>query len=142
MCQPQVKYVSPINTMFGVSKAPYLILPRSVLALMPNEWQEKFADLIHELVEGMYWDIPENNCSYKISLINKDGILLEETEDIFSDYSKPIPMKDKKIKKKIIKKAEEKEAQLEMQSAKEIEQPIKQKRKTFGRRILEIFKLK
>jgi len=34
---------------FGLSRASFLTLPRSVLHEMPDEWQGKFADLLNEL---------------------------------------------------------------------------------------------
>ena len=38
-----------IHTWFGLTYANYLVLPRSVLQSMPDEWQAAFVALLHEL---------------------------------------------------------------------------------------------
>ena len=40
-----------IHTWFELSYANYLVLPRSLLQTMPDDWQEKFVDLLNELNE-------------------------------------------------------------------------------------------
>lgn len=39
----------PIHTSFGLSYANYLVLPRTLLQSMPEEWQAKFVALVNEL---------------------------------------------------------------------------------------------
>lgn len=43
------KTLEDIHSFFGLSYASYLTLPRSVLQSMPEEWQHKFVELLHEL---------------------------------------------------------------------------------------------
>lgn len=53
----------PIDLFFGLDRSEYLTVPRSVLASMSPEWQEKFVALLNELdgvlnwrpTEGRYW---------------------------------------------------------------------------------------
>ena len=47
-----------IHLMFGLSYANYLVLPRSLLQSMPDEWQDRFVDCLDEY--NAYWgDTPE-----------------------------------------------------------------------------------
>lgn len=53
----------PVHAWFELSYAQYLTVPRSVLQIMPREWQERFAACLRELDatidwrpnEGRYW---------------------------------------------------------------------------------------
>lgn len=38
-----------IHTYFGLSYANYLVLPRSVMQSMPEEWQYQFVELLEQL---------------------------------------------------------------------------------------------
>lgn len=38
----------PIHGWFGLTYANYLVMPRSVLQSMPQEWQAKFCELLEE----------------------------------------------------------------------------------------------
>lgn len=38
-----------IHSYFGLSYANYLVLPRTVLQTMPEDWQSKFVALLHEI---------------------------------------------------------------------------------------------
>jgi hypothetical protein len=40
---------APIHTWFGLSYANYLVLPRTVLQSMPQDWQERFVALLGEV---------------------------------------------------------------------------------------------
>jgi hypothetical protein len=42
----------PVHLWFGLTYANYLVLPRSVLQSMPQEWQAKFCTLLDELHEA------------------------------------------------------------------------------------------
>lgn len=48
----------PIHTWFSLTYANYLVLPRSVLQSMPNEWQARLVKLLNEMEEvygGLDW---------------------------------------------------------------------------------------
>jgi hypothetical protein len=38
-----------IHSFFGLSYANYLVVPRTLLQSMPDEWQYKFVELLHEM---------------------------------------------------------------------------------------------
>ena len=40
-----------IHEFFGLTYASYLVLPRSVLQSMPDEWQQKFVSLLNQIPE-------------------------------------------------------------------------------------------
>jgi len=42
---------SDIHSYFGLSYSNYLVLQRSILQSMPEEWQAKFVDMLEELEE-------------------------------------------------------------------------------------------
>lgn len=45
----------PIHGFFGVSYAHHLVLPRSVLQSMPQEWQARFVACLEELDDTIDW---------------------------------------------------------------------------------------
>lgn len=68
-----------IHTYFGLSYAHYLVLPRSVLQSMPEEWQHKFVELLEELDETEWRSmLPEG--MYKIEYRDYAYEYNEETE--------------------------------------------------------------
>jgi len=44
--------IRDIHGWFGLSYANFLVLPRSLLQSMPDEWQERFVSCLHELDEA------------------------------------------------------------------------------------------
>lgn len=46
-----VRGVEDVHTLFGLSYANFLTLPRTLLQSMPEEWQRQFADLMSEYDE-------------------------------------------------------------------------------------------
>lgn len=48
---------------FGLSRASFLVLPRSMMHEMPDEWQLKMAKLLEEWGEAWDWpeDFPDSN---------------------------------------------------------------------------------
>jgi hypothetical protein len=68
-----------IHTYFGLSYADYLVLPRSVLQSMPEEWQLKFVSLLDELDDTEWRDLlPEG--MYKVEYRDYGYDYDEETE--------------------------------------------------------------
>jgi len=57
-----------IHTYFGLSYAQYLVIPRTVLQSMPEEWQDKFVLLLEELNEKNWYDLLPKNTCYKVEL--------------------------------------------------------------------------
>lgn len=47
--QPEYPKTQPIHEWFGLSYASYLVLPRSVLQSMPDEWQSKLVELLDQI---------------------------------------------------------------------------------------------
>lgn len=48
----------PIHNWFGLSYANYLVLQRSLLQSMPEEWQERFVKCLRQLNEVRPPDLP------------------------------------------------------------------------------------
>lgn len=71
---------------WGISRAEYLTLPRSIIQLMPKKWQDKLAELLNEMSESADWH-PEGEDSYWVILGRPDP----ETEEIIDI---PDPLKD------------------------------------------------
>ncbi len=59
----------PVHTMFGLSYAEYIVIPRAVLQSMPIEWQKRFVRCWEELQLTIDW-LP-TDAYYHVSL--KDG---------------------------------------------------------------------
>lgn len=49
------KESNDMEEFWGLSKAQYLTIPRSVIQEMPKEWQDKFATLLNELDNTIDW---------------------------------------------------------------------------------------
>jgi len=56
---------------WGISRAQYLTVPRSIIQEMPKEWQDKLAQLLNELDEVVDWR-PEEG-TYYCYLRRNDG---------------------------------------------------------------------
>jgi len=74
----------PIHDYFSLSYANYLVLPRTVLQSMPNEWQEKFVELLEEIPEmfGVDW---EPKGGYRVLALNEDKHFIK---DPYSNYER------------------------------------------------------
>jgi len=57
-----------IHSWFGLTYASYLVVPRSVLQSMPDEWQHKFVDLLDELGETDWYKKLPDDSEYKVEL--------------------------------------------------------------------------
>lgn len=59
-----------IHTWFGLTYANYLVIPRSVLQSMPEEWQYKFTAMLQEMDEKyghLDWPV------YEVRVRGEDG---------------------------------------------------------------------
>lgn len=68
-----------IHTYFGLSYANYLVIPRSVLQSMPEEWQLKFVKLLEELDSTNWRDLLPKESMYKVELRDYGYEFNEET---------------------------------------------------------------
>jgi len=73
-----------IHNFFGLSYANYLVLPRSVLQSMPDDWQEEFVRLLLDIHDklGDDWE-PEGG--YHVRARDIDGNFME---DDYSNYER------------------------------------------------------
>lgn len=68
-----------IHQFFGLSYANYLVLHRTLLQSMPDEWQERFCALLEELGEAFYH-------------VDKPDIFQVQAKDIRGRFVKdPVP---------------------------------------------------
>ena len=91
--------VDAIHQFFGLSYANYLVLPRSVLQSMPDEWQRRFVKCLEELDETIDWR-PKGDAFYLVGLKKEkkrdpyqfephgSDIQLQEVDDPFDDYER------------------------------------------------------
>lgn len=68
MIRPSREYV---HEWFGLSYANYLVLQRSLLQSMPEEWQRRFVELMNEL-DDSYRHI-ELPLSYRVHPVDSSG---------------------------------------------------------------------
>lgn len=73
-----------IHKWFGLTYARYLVIPRSLLEGMPEEWQIKMADLLDEMRET--YDPFKINDNYTVYLRSEGGKFLA---DPLSNYRHP-----------------------------------------------------
>jgi hypothetical protein len=73
-----------IHTFFGLSYSNYLVLPRSVLQSMPDEWQYKFVTLIEQIPEIIDEDF-EPAGGYKVFALDENK---KFTKNPYSDYER------------------------------------------------------
>lgn len=84
-----------IHRHFGLSYANYLVLPRTLLQSMPDEWQARFVDLLKTLEEA-FEHVPQAE-AYKVEaatehIVNEMGHDLLEEAGITQDwYDEPVP---------------------------------------------------
>jgi hypothetical protein len=55
-----------IHDWFSLTYAFYLVLPRSILQSMPEEWQERFVVLMQEM--GVLYECPLRGSTYAVNL--------------------------------------------------------------------------
>lgn len=72
-----------IHDWFELSYAQYLTVPRSALQSMPEEWQNKFVDLLNELDDTIDWRPKEGR--YWVQLKDSNG---KYVHDPLMDYER------------------------------------------------------
>lgn len=73
-----------IHDWFSLSYANYLILHRSILQSMPDEWQARFVELLDELDEA-YGELPDLPASWMIRAKDSSGSFVK---DPYADYQR------------------------------------------------------
>ncbi|MFK3936608.1 hypothetical protein ACI2JA_03710 [Alkalihalobacillus sp. NPDC078783] len=77
------EYKRDVHNYFGLTYSNYLVLPRSVIQSMPNEWQHKFVELLEELDNtGWSESLPEG--AYKIDYYSYAYEQDEHGEEVFT----------------------------------------------------------
>lgn len=76
--------MSKVHNWFGLTRARYLVLPRSLMEGMPDEWQEKMTALLDEMRET--YDPCQINDNYTVYLRASGGRFLA---DPLSNYRHP-----------------------------------------------------
>jgi hypothetical protein len=81
---PEPADPNPIHGLFGLSYASYLVIPRSVLQSMPQDWQARFVAMVREI--GERFDFGETvGFDYSVLRRGEGGRFVE---DPFSDYER------------------------------------------------------
>lgn len=63
-----------IHEWFGLSYANYLVMPRSLLQSMPDDWQQRFVGLLHEWDKHWGWDSAyEPRGGYRVHVLDERG---------------------------------------------------------------------
>ncbi len=75
-----------LSKWFGMSRASFAILPRVVMADMPEEWQNKFAALVSEL-DGAYPN-QDLNVNMRVQLVHDSGKYMK-MDDFYTNYRYP-----------------------------------------------------
>lgn len=73
-----------IHDYFGLSYANYLVLPRSVLQSMPDEWQEQFVGLLNQILETIDEEF-EPEGGYRVLALDKNK---KFKRDPYSNYER------------------------------------------------------
>ena len=70
---------------FGLSRASFLVLPRSFMHQMPDDWQNKMADLLNEYDET-FKDV---DCVDEVYVSAKKGGMFAEIPNWIKNYRHP-----------------------------------------------------
>ena len=73
----------PIHHFFNLTYASYLVLPRSILQSMPDEWQRRFVMMLDE-IEARFGNFPEVG-TYDVRLKDEKG---RSMTDPLADYER------------------------------------------------------
>ncbi len=60
-----------VHHWFSLSYSSFAVLPRSIMQSMPDEWQERFVQLMNDLEEAGY-SYPEEGKTYNVLLRDKE----------------------------------------------------------------------
>lgn len=74
----------PVWNWFSLSYAQYLTVPRSVLCSMPEDWQQRFVDLMDDLDEEIDWRPKDGQ--YWVELRSRNG---RYARDPLMEYRRP-----------------------------------------------------
>ena len=69
-----------IHTYFGLSYANYLVVNRSLLQSMPDDWQKKFCNLLSEFSDEMGWAM-ELQPAINVQILKRAPEMIEDRED-------------------------------------------------------------
>lgn len=75
---------SPIHVFFELSYSSYLVIPRTLLEGMPEDWQHKFVSLLQDM-EKVY-DNDKIRDTYNVHLMDAESKVIQ---DCFADYRRP-----------------------------------------------------
>lgn len=78
-----------LSTWFGLSYASFLVMPRVAMELMPDEWQEKMAELLHEYDATIKTDAFDVHSCY-VSVKGKNNRFMKMPEEL-TNYRRPTP---------------------------------------------------
>lgn len=68
---------------FGLSRASFLVLPRVMMHEMPDQWQERMADLLLE------WEKQYPNADLEFTVRKSRGGKLQPMPEILTNYRHP-----------------------------------------------------
>lgn len=66
-----------VHAWFGLTYANYLVIPRTVLQSMPEDWQVEFVRLLDEYDEAM-WDADISLPDYRVQPVDNDGRFMRD----------------------------------------------------------------
>lgn len=76
-------YRKDLETWWGLSYAPFLVMPRVAMKLMPEEWQEKMAELLHQYDETIQTDaFGVKGCT--VRALDKKGKMIKMPEELLN----------------------------------------------------------
>lgn len=80
-----------LHTYFGLSYANYLVVPRSILQSMPDEWQGKMASLLEEMRDTLLdqkIDWPAEGLKCDVLLTRLEKYVTPRVHDDLADYQR------------------------------------------------------
>lgn len=81
-----------IHLWFSLTYANYLVLPRSILQSMPDEWQERFVACLAELEATPFdWEPPH---AYSVSARDADGRYCADTAPHYNRGRARVPLRE------------------------------------------------
>lgn len=97
---------SNVHDYCGLTYAQFLVFPRAILSAMPEEWQEKFIELIEQLDEAYDYSPANGNIYYvrvgkPVEWPYEDEPYLMEPDDDLCNYRHPRVVHRKLIKENI-----------------------------------------
>ena len=84
---------APIHGWFGLSYCNYLVLPRSVLQSMPQEWQARFVTCLDELDEAAR-GLPQPD-GYRVNAVDARGKFMSDPNPHYERGRTRVPLNTK-----------------------------------------------